>query len=442
MNYEESLEYINSVTWKGSRPGLSRISELLERLGNPEKGLKCVHVAGTNGKGSFCAMLTSVLMKAGYSVGTYTSPYIETFTERIMLNGENIPEDELAEITTYIRPFAESMEDVPTWFELITAICFEYFKRKNVDVVVLEVGMGGRLDATNVITEPLLSVITGIALDHTEYLGDTIEAIAGEKAGIIKPGCPALFGGESPAALRVIKAAAGERGSELYVTDHSALNIKKCTVEGSIIDYKQHENIRLSLLGLYQPMNAANVIEAVEILRAGGMSIPEEALFEGLECAKWKGRFEKMCADPLVFFDGGHNIEGASAAVETVKRYFEGRRVNILTGVMADKRYSEMAAIMAPVAGRVFTVSPDNPRALDAEEYAAVFRAMGVRAESFAGYEQAVAAAMRASFLERVPLLALGSLYAYGPFKAALNAYLEQNSRSALGCRAENGEQS
>ena len=427
MNYKESLEYIDSVSWKGSRPGLGRITELLSLLGNPEKELKCVHVGGTNGKGSFCAMLTSVLIEAGYSVGTFTSPYIETFCERIQLNGENIPEDELAEVASYIRPFADGMDDIPTWFEMITAIGFEYFKRKKVDIVVLEVGMGGRLDATNVITDPLLSVVTGISLDHTEYLGNTIEAIAGEKAGIIKSGCPVLFGGENTAAERVIQSAAEEKGCEFYTTDHSALTVKKCNLRGSVLTYKTHENIRLSLLGLYQPMNAANVIEAVEILRAGGL---ENMMIGVSTLREWKGRFEMMSADPLVFFDGGHNIEGASAAVETVKRYFEGRTINILSGVMADKQYEEMVAIMAPVTRKAFTVAPDNHRSLDAEEYAEVFRAMGIPAESFENYDDAVAAAVKASWLERVPLLVLGSLYAYGSFKKALSDYLAKRGRA------------
>lgn len=429
MNYSEALEYIHSVCWKGSRPGLSRITELLSLIGEPQRALRCVHVAGTNGKGSFCAMLSSVLLKAGYSVGTFTSPFIEEFNERIQLNGENISNEDLAEVTSFIRPFADGMQDVPTEFELITAIGFEYFKRKNVDIVVLECGMGGRLDSTNVIEQPLLSVITGISLDHTEYLGSTIEAIAGEKAGIIKPGCPVLFGGENTAAERVIMAAAEERGSDFYSAEHSALNVKSCTIEGSVFDYKAHENLRLPLLGLYQPMNAANVIAAVEILRRVGLEIPEEALREGLACARWKGRFEKLSDEPLVFFDGGHNIEGASAAVETVKRYFEGRPVNILSGVMADKQYAHMAALMAPVTRKAFTVSPDNPRALDAEEYAAVFRAMGVPAESFESYDAAVAAAVKTSRLERVPLLALGSLYAYASFKKALTEQLEAYNR-------------
>ena len=190
MNYAEALEYIHSVMWMGSRPGLSRTKRLLELLGNPEKGMKFVHVAGTNGKGSTCAMLDSVLRAAGYKVGLYTSPYIVRFNERMCINGEPISDSELAELTAIVKPLAESMEDKPTEFELITAIAFVYFKRHNCDIVVLEAGMGGRLDSTNIITTPILSVITGIALDHTQFLGDTVEKIAQEKAGIIKKNVP------------------------------------------------------------------------------------------------------------------------------------------------------------------------------------------------------------------------------------------------------------
>lgn len=425
MNYKETLEYIHSVCWKGSRPGLERITELLGRMGNPEKGLKIVHVAGTNGKGSFCAMLTNVLVNAGYSVGSFTSPYIEEFTERIMLNGRNITKRELSAVTAYIRPFADAMTDVPTEFELITAIGFEFFKRRKVDVVVLECGMGGRLDSTNVADEPLLSVITGIALDHTEYLGDTIAKIAGEKAGIIKPGCPVLFGGADEEAASVIKARAKALGSAFFRTARDKVKIRSCTVEGSVFDYKNHKNVRLPLLGSYQPLNAANVIEAVGILNERGLEISDEALLSGIGGAQWKGRFEKLAEEPLVFFDGGHNIEGAKAAVDTVKLLFGSARVNLLTGVMADKEYREMASIMAPITKKAFTAAPDNPRALGAAEYAAVFRDMGADAESFDSYDEAVGAAVKASLDSGVPLVALGSLYAYAPFKKALKKALK-----------------
>ena len=205
MNYPESLEYIHSINWCFCKPGLERIRELCERLGNPQRELKFVHVAGTNGKGSSCAMLESVLRAAGYKTGLYTSPYITVFNERMRINGENISDEELAEITTFIRPIADAMKDKPTEFELITAVAFEYFKRNGCDVVVLEAGMGGRLDSTNIIESSLLSIITGIALDHTAFLGDTVEKIAGEKAGIIKSGCPVLFGGDDDSARSVIK---------------------------------------------------------------------------------------------------------------------------------------------------------------------------------------------------------------------------------------------
>ena len=204
MTYKEALEYIHSVTWMGSRPGLSRITELCEKMNNPQNSLRFVHVAGTNGKGSFSCMLSEILREAGYRVGLFTSPFIKEFNERIRINGENIADEDLAEVTEYVRGFADTMADLPTEFELITAIALEYFRRQNCDIVVLEVGMGGRLDSTNVIRTPVLSVITEISLDHTGMLGDTVEAIAAEKAGIIKAGVPVMFSGTDERARAVV----------------------------------------------------------------------------------------------------------------------------------------------------------------------------------------------------------------------------------------------
>ena len=198
MNYSEAMSFIHSVEWQGSRPGLERITELSEMMSHPEGSFSAVHVAGTNGKGSFCAMLASVLHAAGYKTGLFTSPYIEFFEERMQINGRMIGRDELADIVTDIAPLCERMSDKPTEFELITAVGFEYFRRNHVDIAVIECGMGGRLDSTNILPPPLLSVITGISLDHVQFLGNTISAIAGEKAGIIKPHSPVLFGGNSP----------------------------------------------------------------------------------------------------------------------------------------------------------------------------------------------------------------------------------------------------
>lgn len=426
MQYDEAIRYIHSTCWKGSRPGLSRITELLRKLGNPEKDLRVIHVAGTNGKGSLCAMLESVLTSAGYRVGLFTSPYIEEFTERIRVGGKNIPKQDLAEVTEFVRPFAEEMEDTPTEFELITAIGILYFARAGVDLAVLECGMGGRLDSTNVINAPLLSVITGIALDHTEYLGDTVEKIAAEKAGIIKSGCPVLFGGEDPHAAEVIREKAVQMGSPFTQTVRKEIKNVRCSLSGTVFDYPEYPDLRLSLLGSYQPYNAANLVEAVKLLRWRGLTVSDGALRKGLEDARWKGRFERMNESPAVFFDGGHNYEGVTAAAETVKLLFGDRKLLLLTGMMADKEYEKMAAVMAGFAKRVYTVTPDNPRALPAEKLASVFRAGGVSAESFASYEDAVAAAFRAAKAEDVPLLALGSLYSYASFKPALQGLLEK----------------
>ena len=223
MNYEECLEYIHGVNWCFCKPGLERIGELCARLGDPQKQLKFIHVAGTNGKGSFSSMLSSILVEQGYKVGLYTSPYIKVFNERMRINGENISNEELIELTELVRPIAEGMIDRPTEFELITALAFEYFRRNGCDVVVLEAGMGGRLDSTNIIDDSLLSVITGIALDHTAFLGDSVPKIAAEKAGVIKKGCPVLYGGTDEEAWAVIKDKAEQMGSPISRVDYSRI---------------------------------------------------------------------------------------------------------------------------------------------------------------------------------------------------------------------------
>ena len=413
MNYNESLEYIHSINWTFCKPGLERISALCEALGHPERELKFVHVAGTNGKGSFCCMLESVLREAGYKTGLYTSPYIKEFGERMRVGGENIPKDTLAEITSYVRPIADAMEDRPTEFELITAIAFEYFKREGCEIVVLEAGMGGRLDSTNVIRNPLLSVITGIALDHTAFLGDTVEKIAVEKAGIIKDGAPVLLGGGDTRVKKTVEPIALERGSKFNTVDYLKLKKHKSDLSGSHFDFGDHKDIRISLLGLYQPKNAAAVLSAVDILRLGGLEIPEDAVRAGLAAARWPARFEILSSEPLIIFDGAHNPEGITAAVESIKHYFGEKKVYLLSGVLSDKDYRYIAAKVAEVASRAFTMTPDNPRALSAEEYAEVLKEKGVLATPYPDIRAAFTAAKSAAREDGVPLVCLGSLYTY-----------------------------
>ncbi|MBO7341625.1 MAG: bifunctional folylpolyglutamate synthase/dihydrofolate synthase [Clostridia bacterium] len=420
MTYNEALEYIHSVVWKGSRPGLERITQLLEKLNNPQDGLKFIHIAGTNGKGSTSAMLESVLRAAGYKTGLFVSPYIKHFNERICVCGKPIGDEELAAATAAVRPHADTMADAPTEFELITAIGLVHFLKEKCDVIVLETGMGGRLDSTNVIKAPLASVITGIAMDHTAFLGDIVEKIAAEKAGIIKQGCPVVWGGYDKAARAVIEGKAAERGSCFVAAEDTPLTVREMTLSGSVVDYGAREEIKLPLLGSYQPQNLATVLSTIDVLRTRGLSIPESAVREGLAAVRWRGRFEKLCDDPLIFSDGAHNPEGIAAAAKGIRHYFKGQPVALLTGVMADKDYTDMVATLAPLTCRVFTLTPDNPRSLAAADYAEVYRKAGIEASAHETVEDAVAAAVAYARESGVPLFSLGSLYMYVEVTGAL----------------------
>lgn len=424
MTYKEALEYIHSVTWMGSRPGLSRIAELCEKMNNPQNALRFVHVAGTNGKGSFSCMLSEVLREAGYRVGLFTSPFIKEFNERIRVNGQDIPNEDLADVTEYVRGFADTMEDLPTEFELITAIALEYFRRQNCDIVVLEVGMGGRLDSTNVINTPILSVITEISLDHTGMLGDTVEAIAAEKAGIIKTGVPVMFSGTDTRARAVIANTAQRMGCAITYPAYDTLLVEQSSIEGSTFTYEGKSGYTISLAGLYQPRNAAAVICAVEALRQEGYAISDEALRTGLACARWSARFELLRRNPVIIYDGGHNPGGVSVSFGSVARYFPNTKCTALTGIMADKDYTETVGISAPYIARAFTVTPNVPRALNGEAYADTYRAHGVEATSCESIESGVAAAIEDARREGRPLIIFGSLYMYADIVSAVDKVL------------------
>lgn len=413
MTYDEALSYIHGISWTFCKPGLDRIGELCDRLGHPERELKFIHVAGTNGKGSFCSMISSVLVEAGYKVGLYTSPYIYRFNERMRVNGEDIPDKALAEITEYVKPIADSMTDRPTEFELITAIAFEYFKREKCDVVVLECGMGGRLDSTNIIRDPYLSVITGISLDHTAFLGDTVEKIAKEKAGIIKDSAPVLFGGCHEGAKQVISGVAKEQNSEIFFADYEKLEIHQSNLNGTVFDYKDLQNLKISLLGTYQPRNASLVIDAIKILQGRGLKISKEALYSGLAKAKWRARFEIIGHDPDVIFDGAHNPEGITAAVASIKQYFGNQKLVLVSGVLSDKDYKAIAKTMAEVISHAYTITPDNPRALSASNFANVLCEFGVDATATSNIAEALRLGKEKAKALGTALCCLGSLYTY-----------------------------
>lgn len=417
MDYKEALEYINGCSWLGSRPGLERVSELLERLDQPQKRLRFVHVAGTNGKGSISAMLASVLKKAGYKTGLFTSPYIHRFNERMQVNGKMIEDAELAELVERIKPEAEAMEEHPTEFEMMTAAALLWFEQKKCDIVVLEVGLGGRLDATNVIEQPECAVIANIGLDHTGILGGTVEQIAAEKAGIIKHGGRVVLYQQSMEVMRVVREVCDERAADLTVTDLDELSAIFSSLDGQVFSYRGRE-YAIPLLGEHQLKNAAAVIDAVGALRKAAWDIPDEAVEMGIYSVSWPARFELVHDEPWFVLDGGHNPQCAAALRDCLTQYFPDSRRVLLMGVLADKDYRAIVRTLAPLFDAFVTVTPDSPRALDAQLLAELFEPYGKETVVCGSISEAVGCAMDiAQGLEGM-VCACGSLYICGEVRA------------------------
>jgi len=371
VNYNEALEYIEGTLKFGSILGLERIGKLLDLLGNPEKKLKFVHVAGTNGKGSTVAFLSSILIEAGYRVGMYTSPGLHRFNDRIRVNNRDIADESLAEITGVVKEkidlmISENMES-PTEFEIVTAIAFLYYLEMKCDIVVLEVGLGGRLDSTNIIPAPLVSIITTIDYDHMDILGNTLAEIAREKAGILKKGTElVLYPQQNEAESLIINTA---KALEIPVHQVSFENIVVVDQD----EYKQSfiiegEVYTLGILGEHQIKNAATAMEAIKVLRVKGFIISESHLKNGLSTARWPGRFEILSHKPLYVADGAHNLQGVEVLANNLRKYFAGKRMIFIMGVLRDKKYEEMVKQVLPLADLFIAVTPDNSRALKAEE--------------------------------------------------------------------------
>lgn len=421
MTPNEALDYIHSVCWKGSIPGLGRTRELLHKMGDPQDQLQFVHIAGTNGKGSTAAMTANILRKAGYRVGLYTSPYIFRFHERMQVDGQCISDEELAEITEFVKPLAEAMEDHPTEFELVTCIAMEYFKRHHCDVVSLEVGMGGELDSTNVILPPLVAVLTNIGLDHTEFLGDTLEKICETKSKIIKAGSIAVTYREKPSVEAVIEARCRAVGAKWMPADFDSLHLVSASLEGQVFDWGDYREIHLPLLGRHQLYNAAVVLTIVQALREKGLSISDEAVRRGIATVSWPGRFELVARNPLFIVDGGHNPQCIEALVNNVRDYLGGRTLTVLTGVLADKDYADMYEDMAQYVTRFVTVTPPNPRALSAQALAEYLQRFGKPVTACETVAQGVALAKELAGPDGV-VLAYGSLYMVGDIEDAARA--------------------
>ena len=419
MTGQEAVAYIDTFQWQAHAPGLERIRTLLHALGDPQKELKFVHVAGTNGKGSVCAYLASVLRCAGYRVGLCTSPFLEDFRERIQADGELIPPEVLGELTELARPAAEAMEDHPTEFELITAVAMLYFRRCRCDIVVLEVGLGGALDASNVIDVPEAAVITAMGMDHAAILGPTLADIAAAKAGIIKPGGTVVSFGGCPEADAVIRERCREQGAQLTEVDFSRLRVVGTGLDGTDLEFAPYGALHVPLVGLYQAKNAAVAVTTVEVLEKRGWEISRRALEQGLASVCWPGRLEVVRrAGPVILRDGAHNAHGMAATVESLRALFPGKKLTILMGVMADKDVEDMLKLLAPIAGQVFTVRPESPRAMPAEELAALVNRYGVPVVPCAGVAAGLQAAAEAAGADGA-VCALGSLYLVGEVRRA-----------------------
>jgi dihydrofolate synthase/folylpolyglutamate synthase len=419
MTAEQAIEYIHSVCWKGSIPGLGRTQKLLSLMGDPHKQLKYIHIAGTNGKGSTAAMTASILRKAGYKTGLYTSPYIYRFNERMQIDGQQIPDAELAEITEWVKPLAQSMEESPTEFELVSCIAFEYFKRNQCDIVVLEVGMGGALDSTNVIPVPAVAVITNIGLDHTDVLGKTVEEIAETKAGIFKEGGNAVVYRGTPGVEAVFEKVCAERNVALKKADFAGLNLVSHGLEGQVFDCGSRKALALPLLGDHQLHNAAVVLSVIDTLIEKGWQISEDNIRQGLRDVSWPGRFDIMQQDPLFIIDGGHNPQCIEALVKNIQDYLAGRKVIVLTGVLADKDYADMYKPVMPLVQEFVCITPPNPRKLDADLLAQYLTEAGATATPCDSVVAGVRTAIDKAGTDGV-VLCFGSLYSIGSIRDAL----------------------
>lgn len=417
MTAQEAINFIHRRSWRASKPGLSRTRQLLELMGNPEKKLKFVHVAGTNGKGSTSALLSSVLAAAGFKTGLYASPYISSFNERMQVNGKNISGELLSEITEKIAPFALSMEDAPTEFEIVTAIAMEFFLRSGCDLVVLETGLGGRLDSTNIIENPLLSIITNIGLDHTRELGDTVEQIAAEKAGIIKPGRPVVIY-DLPACVRaVIANRCAETQSPLISSDFGRIEQISDSRDGQVFSYKEYESLFLPLLGAHQLKNAAVALEALTLLRGEGYNISDTEVARGFENTRWPARFEIICDKPFAVVDGGHNPQCAETVAENLRRYFPRMKTVLLYGVLAGKDYMSMAKTLSAAADCFVTITPPHPMAKPAAELSQELGQFGKDVFTCGSITEGIERALELAG-DRGVVCAVGSLYSAGEIRA------------------------
>ena len=421
MTLEQAMEYINNIPHIGKRDGVNRVRPLLHLLGDPQQHLRFVHVAGTNGKGSTVAMTASVLRQAGLRTGMFISPYVEDYRERIQLDGAWIPPEDLAEEVERLAPLCEQLRQQGhpvTEFEFDTALAMDYFARKECDMVALEVGMGGALDATNAIDAPDVCAIASISFDHTQYLGDTLAQIAREKSGIIKLGSRvAIYPKEPPEALAVLQEACQALLIQPNIPDLGQLEVLECGGEGSRIRYKGRE-LHIPLLGEHQIYNALTVCAIFEELDAAGWSFPWQTVAQGIAKASFNGRMEVVHRQPLCLVDGAHNPDGVDSLCHTLDTLYRGRDVTVVMGMLADKDYAYGIRQVASRASRFIATTPvGTPRALPAEQAAQAARPYCAQVEVIEAPSQAAQRALELALEHQGMAIACGSLYMIGEAK-------------------------
>lgn len=423
----KAIEKIHEFERFGSILGLERMTKLLELLGNPHEDLKVIHVAGTNGKGSTCRYMYSILQEAGYKTGLYTSPFLEKFNERIEYNGEMISDEDLALYTEKVLAAAKTMTDSglqsPTEFEVVTAIAFAYYKDKQCDYVILEVGLGGTGDSTNVCKEPLVTVITSVSMDHMDRLGDTIEKIAAEKAGIIKDGCPVVTSVKNTGALSVIEEKAQTLGCKLIATKNLPVSIVTETLAGSRFDMPEFEGIQISMNGRHQVENASLAVATLNLLRIEGkVKLYDSDIYSGIKKAKQPGRFEIMSdieETPVIIIDGAHNEDGARALTESMLNLCRGKKTLMVTGMLKDKDVTAIIDNFVKIADDFVITEPDNPRKMEAANLAELFAERGVNCQEESNPEDACRVAL-AKKNEYDVIVFAGSLYLIGKIRSIL----------------------
>lgn len=428
MNYEEAIDFIHSTYKFGSKLGLANITKLTELLGNPQNSYKIIHIAGTNGKGSTSNMIHDVLMDAGYKTGLFISPFLEEFTERIQINKVHIDKKSLARITSLVKEKIEIMLNEgynhPTEFEVVTAIGFKYFQEQHIDFLVLEVGLGGRFDATNVVTNTLVSVITSISYDHTEYLGDTLEKIAFEKSGIIKENSKVVIYPQEDNVVNTIVQIANERHADYYLTDKNNIEKISGNLTGQLFKYLKTDvfnlpEVKINFLGEHQLYNALTVLRTLEIVKLSGYHITEKNIINGLADCRFAGRFEILHENPVIVLDGGHNINGIEYFSKAVKEYFKDNKIILFFGMLKDKNPKDVLPFLIPLCKEIYTLTPNNPRAMEAHDLARLISDnYDINATPLNSYEDIIDIVKNADTKEYIAFV--GSLYMIGEVRTLL----------------------